>query len=452
MENYGLKPRQLRTLILYGMAPAPIERGSRGTSHRNGRWIVWCILLITLPPQIAAPILTGSITWVSGYHPAQRLSDVSIPTSLVGKTSRWPIWSSRVNLHHREWTAEYASTRVFLTWERETSDIVLKRFVPEFSVLDVGVVVTNITIPYFRVQSVEWIDHPESVLAISPIRSYKDLCLIITMASEKCPLSTLGSIALVPDTVWSNQTLKSSKVSERRLMWQYVASASPTKNRTYCSQEWGTHLVVNFELSPNRSIYQEGTNYFRLAWVTFTAGVGICRNCRLSSYATVQNDTTLELSEDLLTGEALRFMATVSTMVLEQRMEDMSHAWKSIDDCVAATLARTYSAAWIGLTDHLAAATLGFPQHNTTYAVSPLASQAQVNLLRVYVWLGLQSLITLSGILFVMIQLKTGSPAIADTTLTAFYLDSSAVSETDRPQSTARKVEYENELLKVKIE
>jgi hypothetical protein len=83
-------------------------------------------------------------------------------------------------------------------------------------------------------------------------------------------------------------------------------------------------------------------------------------------------------------------------------------------------LTRTYSAAWMALTDHLGAASLGFPQYNATYAVFPPSSQAQVNSLRVYIWLGLQALITLSGILFVIVQLRTGSSTITDTALTAF--------------------------------
>jgi hypothetical protein len=93
---------------------------------------------------------------------------------------------------------------------------------------------------------------------------------------------------------------------------------------------------------------------------------------------------------------------------------------------------------------------------HTNYSVSPRASRASVDLLRVCIWIGLQSLVTLSAILFLYVQVKTCSPAVGDTTLAAFYLDSSAIHEAGAYNQfwggASRRVELKGEVLKVKID
>lgn len=55
---------------------------------------------------------------------------------------------------------------------------------------------------------------------------------------------------------------------------------------------------------------------FAFAQVTYEAGVAVCRDCRISSAWTVQNDTALELEADALTTEALWLMPEIISFLV----------------------------------------------------------------------------------------------------------------------------------------
>ncbi|KDN33845.1 hypothetical protein RSAG8_13064, partial [Rhizoctonia solani AG-8 WAC10335] len=255
-----------------------------------------------------------------------------------------------------------------------------------------------------------------------------------------------GGLAFVPDTPWTNQSSQSpSMVKERRLIvYQPPADWSSSSNRWECKQ--------GSELNPNVSAHHEKKRCWKFAWVTYSAGAAICRNCRISSYATVQNDTALVLQEAFMTAEALRMIPSVISKMLScSDGQAKRPRWHTADDYVIGMLTRAYTGAWSILIDYL-----GLSVASTNYSVSPYATRAIVNLVRVHLWLGLQSLVTLSGILFLYIQAKSSSPLIGDTTLAAFHLDSSALHEDGAYSQfwggVSRKVELEDGYLRVKVD
>ncbi|KAH7325505.1 hypothetical protein B0J17DRAFT_632970 [Rhizoctonia solani] len=267
-----------------------------------------------------------------------------IASPVVRTTSQWPVGSKPVNLHARKWTAEYAASLTFLGWGRDPKNEVLKQFVPELSAVEIGSIITNITLPYFTVQSIEW---------------------RIKVASAGCPSDELGALELIPDTPWSNQTeLNPSKVSKRSLMQQYVAET--LSSTISCADDWNN--TITFNLSSNRGIYQEERTpqCYRFAWVTYTSGMSICHNCRLAAYATVQNDFALEVMEDLVTEQASRLMPSVTALMLQPKMSCMIPTWETLDKFVVGMLTRSCSESWMALTDHLGAADFGSAQYNAT--------------------------------------------------------------------------------------
>ncbi|KDN34632.1 hypothetical protein RSAG8_12294, partial [Rhizoctonia solani AG-8 WAC10335] len=341
MEEFGLRPRQLHILVSYGISVTPLS-GTPRKDKRILQFIVCAVLLVVLPVHLAAPVLTGSIAWVSSNPPPEQLSNSTIST---WSSTSYDIWNPDPWVVDRSTLLrlmiEAAATRPFMTWGRDTSNVALKRFIPEFSELDINSTVANVTLPYFTVQSIEWIDNPNSTLSSDQLDILKSVCPKVNMTGPDCPIANayralgpraytnslakvnmtgpdcpianayraLGpraytnSLALVPDTRWTYpSTQPPSMVKERRLM------VYPSPGDWSSSGEW--ECLQGGELNPNVSADSKA-GCWKFAWVTYSAGAAICYNCRVSSYATVQNDTALVLQEAYMTAEALRMMPSV---------------------------------------------------------------------------------------------------------------------------------------------
>lgn len=174
-------------------------------------------------------------------------------------------------------------------------------------------------------------------------------------------------------------------------------------------------------------LLQDGAICLAFARVTYSAGVAECVNCQISSPLTVQNDTNLDLKVDAMTTEALWLMPEIiGALVLMN--SSIPSSWGNIDDYVIDLLSRSYSGAWTALTNYL-----GQPTTSTSltprFVPSVPSLQARVNMPRVLIWLGIQLLATLCGVLFFVKQAGTKYRLIGDTTLAAFELDTSGATE-----------------------
>ncbi|KAG8739648.1 hypothetical protein FRC10_005350 [Ceratobasidium sp. 414] len=128
-------------------------------------------------------------------------------------------------------------------------------------------------------------------------------------------------------------------------------------------------------------------------------------------------------SEDSVTTEALRMMPDI-TASLNLLNTSTPTTWGNIDDYVIDVLGRSYSGGWTALTEYLGGSS---PPLTSKFTPSVSSSRARVELWRVYLWLGFQFLAIISGMLFIMIQSQTKNRLVGDTTLAAFYLDTTAV-------------------------
>ncbi|EUC62971.1 hypothetical protein RSOL_466400 [Rhizoctonia solani AG-3 Rhs1AP] len=404
---------------------------------------------MTLPVQLAAPVLTGSITWIPGHYAPKPLSNSVIATSQVqeGVNISWSSPTEAFSL--RRDIGWLAAGLVYLAWGRETKTAASRRYIPKLR-LEINSTLTNVTLPYFSVDALEWVRDPKYTLSAEQLDIEHTICPRIARADPNvgstCRPVLTGAAFLIPDTPWPNQTdwrPSSSVVSEKRLMLK----------TNDCEFYDGTTLNLgpekNIEL--DRAIYVSPYNRacYVFAWVTYTAGASTCYNCPVLSYGTVQSTTDLPVKHDILTEVSLRFMPDIAELMEDMETIDMTPTWESTEANVVGTLTRSYAASWMALIEALGGST---PPHNTTYSISAPASRASVNTLRVYIWLGLQSLVTLSGALFLCVQSQSSTPIIVDTTLAAFYLDTSAVSNHNAEQGvrTARRVEFENDRLRLK--
>ncbi|QRW21187.1 transcription-associated protein 1 [Rhizoctonia solani] len=454
MEKYGLRPQQLRRLISYNTVTIPRARATEGT--RLTRWLIWVMLAITIPVQLSAPVLTGSITWLPAHHTPQRLSNltIAIPTLNTGRftTSRWFSRPENTNRLLR-----LAAGLTSLTWGRDTSTNTIRRYIPGLQ-LEVNSTITNTTLPYFSVKSIEWVNNPNATLSTEQLSADPaQPCRRLGIERKECEVRSPAGF-LIPDPVVpydpsSNLTdPKPLVISERRLMKKRIGSVNKGADGSpRCTYSNGTEVSIdNFRV--DRPFFYGYTICYAYAWIDYVAGASTCYDCLVSSHRIVQNNSVLHVKEDFATTTALRLAPVVTGLIEEQEIIDVIPTWHSLDEQVIGMLTRAYVVSWVALTDRLAWDNL----YNTTYSVSAPASQATVNVSRVCIWLVLQSLVTLSGVLFIYVQSRTRTLIITDMTLAVFYLDTSAIyGRNDHGEEETlppRRVRLEGDCLRLKIE
>ncbi|CAE6446652.1 unnamed protein product [Rhizoctonia solani] len=443
MEEHGLKPEQLRLLISYSILTAPL----RGQTKRQKiiGWLIMLVLVVTIPVQLAAPVINGSVTWIPAHHPPHHIPNGTISVPYYnGDLEQWRLWSDF--LIYRQKAAQSAASLYLLTWKSETQKSGQRRYLPGLQ-LQINSTLASIVLPYFSAWSIEWVETPGSLMGEEKLNVENFICSMINVTGDLCRQPRYGPV-LIPNVPWSNQTQPNSLVvSERQLVVEYVGS----RLIPYSDSPNGClYVKEKSNIGPDHAIYVDSAELcYQFAWVNYTAGTSICYDCPVLSHRTVHNNFAQSVDPDPLTETALRLAAEVIGPVEMMMYVEKESVWNSPEERIVGLLTRSYAASWVALTQ-----SLWNRQLNTTYSISAPASQASVNTRRVYMWLGLQSLVTLSAVLFVLIQSYSDTPVIIDTALAAFYLDTSAISKSDgcHEALVERRVEFEGDRLTLKTQ
>ncbi|CAE6385739.1 unnamed protein product [Rhizoctonia solani] len=248
---------------------------------------------------------------------------------------------------------------------------------------------------------------------------------------------------LTSRTNWSSDPLDSTIITDTRLLafWFGEDGANVTQK-----------LPPNVYTYNYISTSSNSSRYYAFAWVTFSAGVGRCMDhqCVVSSSSTIQNTTPINLEPHPLTFQALS-MAPVIAISLVYHNISIPSSWKDANNYIEAVLVRSYSGAW-NIPNKLASVS----NTNSNYRPALPSLVANVNHTRVYAWLGIQLSVTLLSIIFLLLQFNLSEiPLIGDTTLAAFYLDTTGLPESTRPLpfvDGTLKVQEEGDRLKIKVE
>ncbi|KAF8706697.1 hypothetical protein RHS03_04779, partial [Rhizoctonia solani] len=456
MREYGLKHQHLQSLISYGIMLPSIETASR-SSDRSNFIMIWIVLALALPAQFVAPILTGSITWQPSSHPHQHLNNDTILIAGVDYTIRDDSVSSNLKIDNDSINSIVARApfRTVLTWGRDTDNSSIRRFVPELDELEVGTKIDSVVLPYFLVHRIDWIGEYSEEYSDPRYNISSTICPRLNITgSSICPVSVPGSMVLSPTSDWTDRRVQiSDVVNERRLL---VMTASEAKIEV---KEFDSTCIIYKVDQYHGRIHNEVTGRYqdglcvKYGWVTYTAGVVNCYNCNVSSDRIVQlkiNDAPPP-SPGPMIEEALRIMSLAAPfMVAGDEAADVNPLWHTLEDMVAGILARSYAISWVGLNDDRKTS------RPTGYSVSPPASLAVVDILRLYLWAGFQLLVTLSGVLFIYVQVNSSDSILGNTALFAFYTNTSAVtSDPEWAENTggmAHRIETEGEYLRLKVD
>ncbi|KAG8742695.1 hypothetical protein FRC11_014186, partial [Ceratobasidium sp. 423] len=181
---------------------------------------------------------------------------------------------------------------------------------------------------------------------------------------------------------------------------------------------------------------------FASAVISFEAAFGLCSNCRVTTYSTVQNDTQLSR----LTGDTSIQVAVDNMPRYISEMtpfeNSLSNPGDGLEVYVTALLTCLYSALWDAW---IYASGMGIVRTRGSHKPAVLTLRAEISETRVYVWFALQFLFTLAGLAFIRLQSGARYPLITDTGMVAFDIDS-----TEAPKSGLSSGDDLNGLLRIK--
>ncbi|KAJ1303717.1 hypothetical protein OPQ81_008142 [Rhizoctonia solani] len=308
----------------------------------SGDWstlIIGALLAASLVANFSSPILTGSVSWVPSNRPVHGLPirPVEFGDAVDGSlTQLHPVYYHNYNV--REAYVMGSVGKIGLAWGREA---------------DKGAInstIGNVTLPYFQVHSIEWIEHLNDIPGIRDGATPTD---ILHPHFQTTPTTVsgfpFGYAILVPNTTtdWSTDSLDSRIIHDTRLLILFYAYDQVSGIRNFTSNLPSNAYTLSWE-----------TWYYAFAWVTFSAGIGNCKedNCVVSSPSTIRNNTPVELEPHQLTFQALSMAPVVGVWLVNQNTS-LPYPWNNINDYVEAVLVRSYSGAWGSLNANMATST-----------------------------------------------------------------------------------------------
>jgi len=314
-------------------------------------------------------------------------------------------------------------------WGGLKAGTTMKRVLQNTTHLPVNSTLNNITIPYFTVDAIEWIKDP-ALNASDPANSItqQDINAIQSGSLGSFNPYFLGALvsALIPDGAWGPPTTgfpSPTTISETRTLYalyNHISSPTPISCNSSDGYFGGLPSDVNFYADFHTGFF---TSCIVFARVTYTAGAAVCESCRLSASTVAQPDAAVQVIADPMTFEATTLMPLLSTnMGLGESSVSPS---ANITQYIMDILPRSYGAAWTALSDNLTTNTT-----LTTSVTMPVPVLiAHVQLWRVYLWVVLNLMLTLSGILLLSVQYLCVNRLVVDTGIAVLLLDTQRVQE-----------------------
>ncbi|CAE6463761.1 unnamed protein product [Rhizoctonia solani] len=468
----GLNRSEIEWVASYGTLP-PLSHFRLSLNP-----ILGIILLFTLARNVGSPILTGSVAWVPSNSILKLPDWLTIPISGVNASSGASFdevntAAIRMNL------ASILNT----AWGTGVEEGIFKRVIPSAGLLNVGSTIHNVTLPYFSITNITWLPNPPTDLT-DRFKSMTGNDSAFPNLGEQ--MSQSGAIALLTNTTWRDNNTHGIQ-GTWTLLLNVVGSYRAYRKNATCDLD-RTVLTRDPEVP-----YQNGNGTwdapgcFAIANVSFIAGSGICEGCRVASNFTVQTTELKMLGDSYISVERALADMPVYVPSLAPLLGSFPDPTNGINNYVNALLVRSYSALWNAWTDAAdpmsesrpitggqtsdggggvdtqsrSVAPIGFrgptaantrvrmarsltsPRSVSQAARDPTTLQseyqpafptlqARINKTRVYIWLGIQLLLTFAGLAFLFLQVGSCTSHITDTGMLAFDIDSWQVSKPNR--------------------
>ncbi len=428
LEKSGATLGQLDTLLSLQI-PVKLRSGGRID------WecvLVALVLLLLLPSQAIAPLVTGSITWVPSveYIPGIK------PLDGISESRQQGWWQNfRFSPDFRFETVLRAAAVGGRAWVDSAQGNVsgvdgwnARRMVTSAGNLQTDTELASITLPYFKIDQFRWVQQGESFNTALLNEVVDTTYLLVSNTFNPILRYMKGSIALVPNTSW-----QSSNPTANITEYPFPAPTLVTQ------QEYLVLVQTDYNLtdpcptvSPSFGNLPPGGVLFHwnspnvgvcllLGMATVTAGAGVYDSTRIIAPLIVAGDTqTVTPVPDPMTETAIWMMPEVLGNMINLNIS-LPATYDNVDVYVPDVLNRAFNGAWSALNSLN-------DTYDPTYPATPVSlphqvSEASVHVDRVYAWMGVNLLITISGFVLWLAQRKCQRPAVNSGVMAALLMD-----------------------------
>ena len=397
MGKGGISLEQIDRLLTWQIHMPPHLKSSQ-----HFGLLVSIILLAAFPSQFSGPILTGSITWSSSHRLTEGQRATDIPSRSLGDLSHSysDISDRPMYIQGCAFASAFAST----AWRDSLEDErTMKRVIRNIGHLPINSTLKNVTLPYFAITKLEWTRETTKVLPP-----------MLDNSSDVNPLNYYlgpGTFTIIPDA-WGGAIRPS----------HYTGIISETRPIV------GIFKDDLFGDKPsNIGCFHIGSPRHCMIFghVSYVAGAAECRDCRVSSWITVQNDTDLTVVPSEETLYAISMMPLVGAMLTMQNISLPTQPFNNLDGYITALLIRSYAGSWIYNRQWGPASRISLLSAGVQIAIP--TSRANISLWRVWLWLSLNLLFTVSGLLFLFMQMVSGQQLLGCPPLAVLLLDTTEV-------------------------
>jgi len=370
--------------------PLPARR-----DFKKATTFIWFCLVqfAVFSSNFYSPALTGSITWgpeilfIPSITPIDQIPQFG-PGSSLENYFRYSSMITQV--------VATASARANLGWIGSES-IAMKRVLPITSGvrhLPGHTRLDGVTVPYFKVESFDWIKDPNSTLTPNQLQ------IVSSTDDQFSPFfADSGRAGFIPDDRWG--PLKKSNNSEPHQVLETRVLAVRGFRHNLTSKECNVESLDFGTIPPDVGHillqFRENHDCMYFANVTYHACVALCRNCQISSWTVISSEgADLQLAPDRLVEEALAIVPYLSTHLLFTDYATPLFLTGAGNRSLE-LMSRSFQAAWMVLTD-----IFNDGEHSaTSYAKLAVESaKADVDVRRVYIWCIFNFFLLLVGLLF----------------------------------------------------
>jgi hypothetical protein len=414
LERQGLTLLQINRIVSFYLPPVP----EHPETHR-----VVLLLLLVIPQQFISPILTGAVDW----NPAleySTLSQVKSGKALPSALTSWYYysWGQENNYNNRCSSVRVAAAFSSMVWGGTSPDRHHCRHKMNSGSTPVGSVLLNATIPCIQIHSITF-PHapPENVISLVTNSAKNDNDSLSRIGDA--PLSYFfggNAVLFNPD----NRERPLPPHDDKSLTMDYPTNFMQNGQMTAVVFIGGctpfTGGIFGLAWSENKFEARDTNWCYSYAVVNFTAGVATSPTSTYISNDVVEADLVdkdMKLRPGPWVQEAMYLMPDVMSMVSNMNTT-VFHTWKDLENYTSKLIRYSYQASWDML----------FRLYDTNITklnveIYEPRLKASVSRSRVFSWVAVSSLMTLSASLLVFGGWKCERKRVVDGAVAALMTD-----------------------------
>jgi len=151
LERDGATLTELSRMINYRIPPTALRHGGQPWQQQSNLLLptMWLIILLATPSIFISPLLTGAVSWIP-------TGVINITTA--GQGERWNEYNIYANNRFYDVLGAFGLSSIAATGSySQNSTSIFRRRIPSISGIAVNSTLANVTIPYFNIESLDWV-------------------------------------------------------------------------------------------------------------------------------------------------------------------------------------------------------------------------------------------------------------------------------------------------------